>query len=350
MSKALEKLSEGIVIPALPLALDENRVFDEKTQRRLIRYYLEAGAGGIAVAVHTTQFEIRDPSINIFETLLKTAYDEIQKYEIRTGKTIVKISGVCGDSKQAVSEAQIAKKIGYDAVLLSPGGLSSHTEDMLVSRTKSVADVLPVIAFYLQVAVGGRKFSYSYWEQLCAIDNLVAIKIASFDRYLTLDALRAVAFSPRKNDITLYTGNDDNIIIDLLTEFSFRDKDTVSTVSFKGGLLGHWAAWTSKAVEHLNLIKEQKKSNCVSKELLTLAAKVTDANSALFDTNHDFEGCIVGIHEVLFRQGLLKNLITLNPKEVLTSSQSTEIDRVYRMYPELNDDEFVTKFLENDNC
>lgn len=345
-TKAMKILAEGTVIPATPLALDENRNFDEKRQRLLTRYYLEAGAGGIATAVHSTQFEIRDPEINLFETVLKTVSDEISKFERETGKTIVKIAGVCGKEKQAVSEAHLAKSYGYDAGLLSPGGLNDLSEDELIERTKAVAAKIPVIGFYLQPAVGGRVFSYSYWQRLCEIPNVVAIKSAPFNRYLTLDVVRACALSSRSDEITLYTGNDDNIIVDLLTEYKFTSDGKTVTKRFKGGLLGQWCIWTNKVAQLFEQMKERKATS----ELLTLAAEITDANGVIFDAANGYAGCIPGIHEILRRQGLLKGTWCINPDEVLSKGQAEEIDRIYKMYPHLNDDEFVKDFLKCHKC
>ena len=340
---ALKKLAEGTVIPATPLALDENRKFDPERQRMITRYYMEAGAGGIATAVHSTQFEIRLPEYNLFETVISTVSDEIDKYEKETGRAIVKIAGVCGKIEQAVSEAQTAKRLGFDAVLLSPGGLNDMGEDYLIERAEEVAKVMPVIGFYLQPSVGGRILSYSFWERFCEIDNVVAIKSAPFNRYLTLDVVRACALSSRSEDITLYTGNDDNIIPDLITEYSFTKEDgTTVTKKFEGGLLGHWCVWTNAVVKLFEKIKKEG----ATAELLTLGAQITDANAVIFDFAHNFAGCIPGIHEILHRQGLLKGIWCLNPDEVLSEGQSEEIDRIYRMYPHLNDDEFVKEFIK----
>lgn len=342
---ALKILSKGTVIPATPLALNAQRRFDEKRQRLLTRYYLEAGAGGIATAVHSTQFEIRDPKINLFETVISTVSDEISRYEVETGRTIVKICGVCGKTEQAVKEAQTAKRLGYDAVLLSPGGLNDLTEDEMIARTQAVAKEMPVIGFYLQQAVGGRAFSYRYWQRFCEVENTVAIKCASFNRYTTLDVVRAVTLSRRADQITLYTGNDDNIVVDLLSKYRFEHDGKVYTNEFKGGLLGHWSVWTHNVVTMF----ERLKSSSASDGLLTLAAEVTDVNSAFFDTAHAFRGCIAGLHEVLRRQGLMEGTWCLNPEETLSPGQAEEIDRVYRMYPHLNDDTFVKEFLKRQN-
>ena len=344
--EALLKLKSGTVIPATPLALDDNRCFDEETQKLLMKYYLNCGVGGIATAVHTTQFEIRKPEISLYEPVLKIVSEEIDKFEKENNTVIVKVAGVCGKTEQALEEAKTAKKYGYDAVLLSPGGLNDMSEDYMIERTKAVAEIMPVIGFYLQTAVGGRVFSYDYWEKLCAIENVVAIKCASFNRYTTLDVVRACAMSERSEDITLYTGNDDNIVIDLLTKYSFSENGKTFTKGFEGGLLGHWSVWTKKAVEIFDKIKKEKNNEMISTELLTLAAEVTDVNSAFFDTANNFKGCIAGLHEVLKGQGLMKNIYCLNPDETLSEGQIDEIKRVYKMYPHLNDDEFIKENIE----
>ena len=344
--KALEILKKGTVIPATPLVLDENRKIDKKGIRLLMKYYLNCGVGGIATAVHTTQFEIRKPEIALFDPILKIVSEEIDGFEKKNNKVIVKVAGVCGAAEQAVREAETAKKYGYDAVLLSPGGLNSLSEAELIERTARVAEIMPVIGFYLQTAVGGRVFSYDYWEKICATENVAAIKCASFNRYQTLDVVRAAAMSERSGEITLYTGNDDNIVIDLLTEYSFDKNGKTVKRGFDGGLLGHWSVWTKKAVEIFNRIKEEKGKEAVSKEMLTLAAQVTDSNGAFFDTANNFSGCIPGLHEVLRRQGLMKNIYCLNPEETLSKGQAEEIDRVYRAYPHLNDDKFIADNIE----
>lgn len=344
--KALGILKKGTVIPATPLVLDENRKIDEKGIRLLMKYYLNCGVGGIATAVHTTQFEIRKPEIALFDPILKIVSEEIDGFEKKNNKVIVKVAGVCGAAEQAVREAETAKKYGYDAVLLSPGGLNSLSEAELIERTARVAEIMPVIGFYLQTAVGGRVFSYDYWEKICATENVAAIKCASFNRYQTLDVVRAAAMSERSGEITLYTGNDDNIVIDLLTEYSFDKNGKTVKRGFDGGLLGHWSVWTKKAVEIFNRIKEEKGKEAVSKEMLTLAAQVTDSNGAFFDTANNFSGCIPGLHEVLRRQGLMKNIYCLNPEETLSKGQVEEIDRVYRAYPRLNDDKFIADNIE----
>ncbi len=343
--KALDRLHNGTVIPATPLALDNDRKLNEKGLRLLMNYYLNCGVGGIATAVHTTQFEMRKPEIGLLEPVLKIVSDEIDRYEKKNDTVIVKVAGVCGETAQAVKEAELAKQYGYDAVLLSPGGLNDRPESELIERTRAVAEVMPVIGFYLQTAVGGRVFSYDYWKQICAIDNVVAIKCASFNRYQTLEVVRAAALSERSDEIALYTGNDDNIVIDLLTRYRFKKNGKEVVKAFEGGLLGHWSVWTKKAVELFDKIQSEKNNAEISSELLTLAAQVTDTNSAFFDAANGFRGCIAGLHEVLRRQGLMENIFCLNPNETMSAGQLEEIDRVYNMYPHLNDDAFIAENL-----
>lgn len=345
-TKAKELLLDGAFIPALPLVLNEKRQFDEAGQRRLIRYYLACGVDGIAAAVHTTQFEIRAPGIHLLEKVLKIAMDEIEGYRKKSGRTILAIAGACGPVCQAREEARLAKELGYDAVLLSPGGLAHEGEEALIERTRQVAAIIDVVGFYLQQAVGGRVFSYQYWEAICAIEGVAAVKCAAFNRYLTVDVARAIAFSGR--EIALYTGNDDNIIADLLTEYRFQEEGRVHAVRTVGGLLGHWAVWTHRAVEIFRKIKERPANAAIEAEWMTLAAQITDANSAFFDTAGGFAGCIAGIHQVLFRQGLMSGIWCLNPDETLSPGQREEIDRVYRQYPHLNDDAFVAEFLRQE--
>lgn len=348
MRKVVEQvLQNGTVIPALPLVLTAERSFNEAGQRRLIRYYLEAGVGGLAVAVHTTQFAIREEKHQLFERVIRVAEDEICKWEKAKDTEILKICGVCGASQQAVKEAELAKKIGYDAVLLSPNGLNHLSEEEHLLRVEAVAEIMPVIGFYLQSAVGGKHFSAAYWKKLCAVENVVAIKAAPFSRYGTLDIVRAVAESQRKRPIALYTGNDDNIILDLMTTYDLGEG--LPKVRFVGGLLGHWAVWTQKAVELYQMICKEREKAEISQELLTLAAQVTDANAAFFDSANQFAGCITGIHEVLRRQGLMEGIWTLDPEEVLSEGQSEEISRVWQSYPHLADDEFVSAFLQKES-
>ncbi|MDZ4706918.1 MAG: dihydrodipicolinate synthase family protein [Saprospiraceae bacterium] len=343
----LQHLHAGTVIPAHPLALDENLNLDEQRQRLLTRYYLAAGAGGVAVGVHTTQFEIRDPSINLLEPVLKLAAEEINK--AGSTKPIIKIAGICGPTDQALKEATLAVEYGYHFGLLSPGGLAQVSETELLDRARAVSEIIPVIGFYLQEAVGGRVLSYDFWRLFVEIPNVHAIKVAAFNRYQTLDVVRAVCDSPRKDEIALYTGNDDNIVSDLLTPYRFVVNGKTVEKRFVGGLLGHWAVWTQNAVDQLIAIKQCLLNNYQGIEtLLSMGMTITDCNAAFFDTAHQFKGCIAGIHEVLRRQGLLKGIWCLNPREQLSNGQSDEIDRVFNAYPHLNDDEFVNEFLLNE--
>jgi dihydrodipicolinate synthase/N-acetylneuraminate lyase len=325
-SKALERFHRGTVIPAHPLALTAEGKLDERRQRALTRYYLDAGAGGVAVAVHTTQFAIRDRGL--LEPVLTLAREEA-----RSREDVIAVAGVCGVTQQAVREATLARDLGYDAALLSMAAVG----DNQIEHVQIVAEIIPVVGFYLQPAVGGRVLPYDFWRKFAEIRNVIGIKMAPFNRYQTIDVIRAIAESGR-DDITLYTGNDDNIVVDLLTPHRFGNK----TVRIKGGLLGHWAVWTRRAVELLAQLQTAEPTE----ELLRLAIEVTDSNAAFFDAANKFHGCIPGIHEVLRRQGLLDNLRTLDPAETLGPGQLEEIDRVYRTYPHLNDDTFVAENLD----
>jgi len=328
-----DKLFSGLVIPAHPLALTQDRKLDERRQRALTRYYLAAGAGGIAVGVHTTQFAIRDPRANLLKPVLKLAAEEVGN------RNAVKIAGVCGHRAQALAEAEFAADLGYDAALLSLADLKNESVPALLEHARAIASVLPIIGFYLQPSVGGRILPFEFWQEFIEIENVVAIKIAPFNRYQTIDVVRAVAQSGRARDIALYTGNDDNILLDLLTRFDLGGEH----LRIVGGLLGHWAVWTKTAVSHLALAKAHDQN--VPGKLLTLAQQITDANAALFDPAHQFHGCIAGLHEVLRRQGLLEGRWCLDPQEDLSPGQSEEIDRVYKQYPHLPDDEFVKEHL-----
>jgi dihydrodipicolinate synthase/N-acetylneuraminate lyase len=327
------QLLSGLVIPAHPLALNRERKLDERRQRALTRYYLAAGAGGIAVGVHTTQFAIRDPAIGLFGPVLEIAIEEMRAHPV------VKIAGVCGKLPQAVLEAAIATKLGYDAVLLSLGGLPDASLAELIEHSRAVSSIIPVIGFYLQPGVGGRVLPYAFWREFCQIENVVAVKIAPFNRYQTLEVIRAVVESGRAREIALYTGNDDNILVDLLTTYDLGGE----RIRFAGGLLGHWAVWTKTAFAQFAAARQH--SNDIPSDLLTLAQQITDANAALFDPSHRFRGCIPGIHEILRRQGLLEGRWCLDPDEDLSPGQAEEIDRVCKLYPHLQDDEFVHTHL-----
>lgn len=332
-------LLEGQVIPAQPLALTPDRRLDERRQRALTRYYVDAGAGGLAVGVHSTQFAIREPRYGLFEPVLQLASETIDASLCGNPRPFVKVAGVCGRTAQAVKEAITARLLGYDACLLSLAAFANDPDDAVIEHCRTLAETMPVIGFYLQPAVGGRLFSYSFWRRFAEIENVVAIKIAPFNRYQTLDVVRAVAEAGR-DDISLYTGNDDNIIVDLLTRFPFGGRRIV------GGLLGQWAVWTHRAVEVLAEMKAAREMDSPDAGWLTKAAAYTDANAALFDAAHGFKGCIPGIHEVLRRQGLMAGTWCLDPAECLSPGQAEEIDRVCKAYPFLADDDFVQQGLD----
>jgi len=339
----LKKIKKGIVIPAHPLALTEKRTLDERRQKALTRYYLSAGAGGLAIGVHTTQFEIHDKKIGLYRPVLEIGAETISEYEEKHQLEIpvIRVAGVVGKTNQAICEAELARELGYHAVLLSLSAFKDSTNDEMLSHVRRIAEIIPLFGFYLQTSVGGRVLNYDFWRKFAEIENVVAIKIAPFNRYQTLDVVRAVADSGR--DIALYTGNDDNIVPDLLTPFNFSNKK----LRIVGGLLGQWACWTLKAVELLNrihsIVENEKPIPC---GLLSIGVEVTDANAAIFDAANNFAGCIPGIHEILRRQGLLKGIWTLNPRETLSPGQKDEIDRIYKLYPHLNDDEFVSEYLD----
>lgn len=333
-------LKKGAVIPALPLALNKNRKLDEKRQRALLRYYLDAGAGGVAVAVHTTQFAIRYPGINLFERILKIAREEFDVFTDQHNAPVVRIAGATGKTGQAVKEAELALENGYHAVLLSLAAFAEAPNEELISHCKTIAGIIPLVGFYLQPAVGGRILDADFWREFSQIENVIAIKVAPFNRYQTLDVVRGVVESGRSEEIALYTGNDDNILIDLLTEFVIPTGNKIIKKRIVGGLLGHWAVWTKSAVRLLERVKRGDFEGNLP-EALTLAAQITDCNAAFFDTANHFAGCIAGIHEVLRRQGLLEGNWTLDPGEGLSPGQLAEINRVYVAYPHLNDDDFV---------
>ncbi len=342
-----EMLRDGVVIPAHPLALDAERGLDERLQRALTRYYCDAGAGGVAVGVHTTQFAIRDPKIGLFEPVLELAAETAREWEARNGKRIIKVAGVCGLTDQAIREAAFAKDAGYDLGLLSLSALRDASIVELIEHCRRVAEAIPLFGFYLQPAVGGRLLDYDFWREFFEIENVVAVKIAPFNRYQTLDVARALAASGRHKEIVLYTGNDDNIVADLLTEFRVASCGGMVAIQIAGGLLGHWSVWTKRAVELLEEIKHCKRGGGRDAfELLARSAEVTDSNAAFFDARNQFSGCIAGLHEILRRQGLLAGRWSLDPSEDLSPGQMEEIDRVYAGYPHLNDDEFVRENLD----
>ena len=326
----------GAVIPAHPLALTEARQLDERRQVALTRYYCDAGAGGIAVGVHTTQFAIRDPGIRLLQPVLQLARHTVREWS--PDRRPVTIAGVCGPTPQAISEAELAVSLDYDAALLSLAALRDQDNERVLDHCRRVAEVIPVMGFYLQPAVGGRVLDRAFWRAFLDIERVVAIKVAPFDRYRTLDVATALAESGRR-DVALYTGNDDAIVADLLTPFPGVNGQAVR---FSGGLLGQWAVWTKSAVD---LLRRCRDVNDEVSCLLALGAELTDANAAFFDPSHQFAGCIPGIHEVLRRQGLLAGRWCLDPHEDLSPGQMAEIDRVLARYPHLSDDAFVRENL-----
>jgi dihydrodipicolinate synthase/N-acetylneuraminate lyase len=342
-SNIRDTLQGLMVIPACPLALTAGRRLDERRQRALVRYYQAANATGLAVGVHTTQFAIRDPQVGLFGPVLELVAEELN----RVNRPFLRIAGACGSTHQAVTEAELARRFGYDAVLLNLGVMKNATDEELITHCRHVANILPLVGFYLQPAVGGRVLRYHFWRRFAEIDNVVAIKVAPFNRYQTLDVVRAIAESGR-NDIALWTGNDDAILTDLLTPYRFAVARGTVERRFTGGLLGQWAVWTRRAAQ----LAEQcyllaALGTPVPAELLRTAAELTDANAAIFDAANGFAGCIAGIHEVLRRQGLFEGVWCLDPMEQLSPGQAEEIDRVCRAYPHLTDDEFVRENLSD---
>jgi dihydrodipicolinate synthase/N-acetylneuraminate lyase len=336
-------LRRGGVIPAHPLALTRNRRLDERRQRALSRYYLDAGAVGLAVGVHTTQFAIRSPTVGLYRPVLALGAETATHW---TRRPVILIAGICGPTRQALTEARTADDLGYHLGLVSLGGLGSWTGTELVAHVRRIAEVIPVMGFYLQPAVGGRPLDYRFWRRLCEIERLVAIKIAPFDRYRTLDVVRAVALAGRSGDIALYTGNDDAIVTDLVTRYRFPVGDGVRTAELVGGLLGQWAVWTREAVRLRDRSVAARRRGSVPRSLLELGNQLTDANAALFDAANHFRGSIAGIHEILRRQGLLAGRWCLDPSEELSPGQMQQIDRVVAAYPHLTDDRFVRANLD----
>lgn len=336
-------LKRGIVIPAHPLALNAQRKLDERRLIALTRYYCDAGAGGIAAGVHTTQFAIRESKFGLFEPVLNLIASTVADHERISGKRILKIAGVCGETRQAVREAAFARQAGYDLGLLSLAAMSAANDADLITHCQAVAQEIPLFGFYLQPAVGGRALSYEFWRVFCQIEGVAAIKVAPFNRYQTLDVIRGLADSGRASEIALYTGNDDNIIPDLLADFRVGNE----TLHFAGGLLGQWAVWTKCAVDMLQTIQNCRCNNGNGAlDILERSASLTDANAAFFDVRNGFAGCIAGLHEILRRQGLLEGRWCLDPNEDLSPGQLEEIDRVCASYPELQDDEFVRTNLD----
>ena len=338
--EVLEVLRHGAVIPAHPLALDESRRLDRRRQRALARYYIDAGAGGLAVGVHTTQFAIRDAGL--YKPVLRLAVESAGEW---TQRPLVMIAGLCGGTKQACEEAAVARDLGYHAGLLSLAAMKGASEDDLIEHCIAVACEMPLVGFYLQPAVGGIVLRRQFWARFAAIDNVIAIKVAPFDRYGTLDVVRGVVAAGAEERVALYTGNDDHIVLDLLTPFVAERAGQRITVRFRGGLLGHWSVWVRSAVEILQRCNMASAAGQVTSDLVALDSRVTDCNSAFFDTANDFKGCIAGCHEILRRQGLLEGIWCLDPEEGLSPGQADEIDRVCREHSDLSDDAFVSANL-----
>jgi hypothetical protein len=334
-------IAEGTVLPAHPLALRADRALDVTHQRALTRYYIDAGAGGLAVGVHTTQFAIRD--VGLYRPVLELAAETAASW---TRRPLALVAGLVGPTSQAIAEAKIARGIGYHAGLLSLAAMRSASEDEIVAHCERIAREIPLVGFYLQPAVGGVILSADFWRRFAAIDNVIAIKIAPFNRYRTLDVLRGVAAAGALDRITLYTGNDDHILLDLMLPFDLRDKGVITRVHIRGGLLGHWSVWTASAIKQFEMCHAARGKDSLPADLLALDARVTDCNSAFFDVANDFHGCIAGCHEILRRQGLMQGIWCLDPAEALSPGQLAEIDRVCREHADLADDAFVAAHLQ----
>jgi hypothetical protein len=346
-SLIVNKLYSGCAIPAHPLALRSDNRIDERHQRALTRYYLAAGAGGLAVGVHTTQFAIHNPKIGLYRPVLELAFETARQFTTSASRDEpIMIAGIVGDTKQAIQEASLAHQLGYHIGLLSLTALKGKSIDELIDHSRRIAEVIPIMGFYLQQTISKMTLPAEFWQKFVTIPNVLAIKIAPFNRYQTLDVLEAVAHSGRTDEVALYTGNDDNIILDLLTRHEFTVEGRTVPVEIVGGLLGQWACWTKKAVEHLERIKViRNNNNPVPQDLLTLAGQLTLANKAIFDAENQFRGCISGISYVLKQQGLIKEINTLDPAERLSDGQAENIDQIIRDYPQLIDDDFVRENL-----
>ena len=340
-SEVRRLIAEGTVLPAHPLALDAVRQLDKVHQRALTRYYIDAGAGGLAVGVHTTQFAIRD--VGLYRPVLELAAETATNW---TKRPLALVAGLAGPTRQAVAESQTARAIGYHAGLLSLAAMKSASEDEIIAHCHAIAREIPLVGFYLQPAVGGVILSARFWRRFAEIDNVIAIKIAPFNRYRTLDVLRGVSAAGALDRITLYTGNDDHILLDLTLPFDLRDQGVTTRTHIKGGLLGHWSVWTHGAIKQFETCKAARNKPSVPADLLALDARVTDCNSAFFDVANNFHGCIAGCHEVLRRQGLMGGIWCLDPNEGLSPGQIEEIDRVCNEHADLSDDDFVAAHLQ----
>jgi hypothetical protein len=340
-SEVRRLIAEGTVIPAHPLALDANRRLDTERQRALSRYYIDAGAGGLAVGVHTTQFAIRD--VGLYRPVLELAAETAANW---TTRPLAMVAGLAGSTRQAVAEADIARGIGYHAGLLSLAAMKSASESEIIAHCEAVAREIPLVGFYLQPAVGGVVLGADFWRRFALIDNVIAIKIAPFNRYRTLDVLRGVSAAGALDRIALYTGNDDHILLDLTLPFDLRDRGVTTRTYFRGGLLGHWSVWTASAIKQFERCRAARGKDNLPADLLALDARVTDCNSAFFDVANNFHGCIAGCHEILRRQGLLQGIWCLDPAEGLSPGQIEEIDRVCNEHADLSDDDFVALPLQ----
>jgi len=334
-------IADGTVLPAHPLALDANRKLDKKHQRALTRYYIDAGSGGLAVGVHTTQFAIRD--VDLYRPVLELAAETATSW---TKRPLAMVAGLSGPTQQAISEARTARGIGYHAGLLSLAAMKSASADEIIAHCRAVAREIPLVGFYLQPAVGGVILGANFWRRFAEIDNVIAIKIAPFNRYRTLDVLRGVAAAGALDRIALYTGNDDHILLDLVLPFDLRENGITTRTYFRGGLLGHWSVWTATAIRQFEMCRAARGQATIPADLLALDARVTDCNSAFFDVANNFHGCIAGCHEVLRRQGLMRGIWCLDPAEGLSPGQIEEIDRVCNEHADLSDDDFVAAHLE----
>jgi hypothetical protein len=341
MNRQVRRLiAEGTVLPAHPLALNADRTLDTVHQRALTRYYIDAGSGGLAVGVHTTQFAIRD--VGLYRPVLELAAQTASHW---TKRPLALVAGLSGPTRQTIAEAEIARGIGYHAGLLSLAAMKSASEQEIIAHCEAVAREIPLVGFYLQPAVGGVILTADFWRRFASIDNVIAIKIAPFNRYRTLDVLRGVCAAGALDRIALYTGNDDHILLDLSLPFDLRDKGVTVRTHFRGGLLGHWSVWTAAAIKQFERCKAARNKDTVPADLLALDARVTDCNSAFFDVANDFHGCIAGCHEILRRQGLMQGIWCLDPTEGLSPGQIEEIDRVYNEHADLSDDDFVAANL-----
>ena len=344
----INKLRSGCVIPAHPLALHADNKIDEQHQKALTRYYLASGAGGLAIGVHTTQFAIHNSKVGLYRPVLGLAGETAQEYAKSTncGEPIM-IAGIVGETRQAVKEAELARELGYHIGLLSLTALRGKSVDDLIDHARQVAKVIPIMGFYLQEAISQMVLDAEFWRKFVEIEGVLAIKIAPFNRYQTLDVLEAVAHSGRADEIALFTGNDDNIIADLLTKHEFNVDGRTVSLQIVGGLLGQWACWTKRAVEYLAGIKKIRETKMqIPQKMLTLASQLTLANKAIFDADNHFAGCIPGILYVLKRQGLVEEVRTLDEHECLSPGQAEKIDKIIENYPQLCDDDFVKENLD----